>query len=140
MHGRSIAKSHATEIIFSLPFHLIPLGETANFEISPFFPLMYLDSLLAGRPCRGRRHVYQHKPYCDRQSGSGIVAQSYAITLKWGAYCANPICSQLPIVCHLPRVTFYFCRNAFTRKLISFGRQLASFLPSHCGSGTTCMP
>lgn len=95
-----------------------PWREEANFEISPFFPLLYLDSLLAGRVCRRRQLAYQHKPYCNRQRGSGIDAQSYAITLKWGAYGANPICSQ-PIH-HLSRVTLLSCRNAFQRKLIDY--------------------
>lgn len=118
LHGRSIAKSYAMESVFLTFSFDTPWQDRANFEISPFFPLLYLDSLLAGRACRGRQLAYQHKPYCDRQRGSGIDTQSYAIILKRGAYGANPICSQ-PFR-HLSRVTSPFCRNAFQRKLIDF--------------------
>ncbi|KAI5199099.1 hypothetical protein E4T39_06433 [Aureobasidium subglaciale] len=85
------------EIVVFITFSLdTPWRDKANFEISPFFPLL----LLAGRPCRGRRHVYQHKPYCDRQSGSGIVAQSYATNLKRGATARIPFAPNF-----LPSIT-----------------------------------
>ena len=85
LHSRSIAKFCAMESAFFTFSFDTPWPDEANFEISPFFLYcIYIDSLLAGRPCRGRQLVYQHKPYCNRQIGSGIVALSQAITMKRG--------------------------------------------------------